>query len=100
MPDKNEVQEEVAKWRSLEIKTTLKKDTTLNFLVWHKNRTQEAILMHVTVVLDATKKHRTFKNYKKAQKACVEAKNAAELVEAGSSPAGRYQRRVKKKLQE
>ncbi len=40
VPDKDEVQEEVAKLRNLKIKTTLKKDTTLNFLVWHKNGTQ------------------------------------------------------------
>jgi hypothetical protein len=39
VPNKDEVQGEVAKLRNLEIKTTVKKDTTLNFLVWHKNRT-------------------------------------------------------------
>jgi hypothetical protein len=83
MPDKDEVQEEVAKLKNLEIKTTLKKDTTLNFPVWHKNGTQEAFLMHVTVVLDAIKKCGTFKDYEKAQKAYVEAKKAAELAEVG-----------------
>ncbi len=41
VPDKDEVQEEVAELRNLEIKTTLKKDTTLNFPVWHKNGTHE-----------------------------------------------------------
>jgi hypothetical protein len=83
MPDKDEIKEEVAKLRNLEIKTNLKKDTNLNFLVWHKNGTQEAILMHVTVVLDAIKKGGTFKDYEKAQKAYVEAMKAAELAEAG-----------------
>ncbi len=83
MPNKDEVQEEVAKSRNLEIKTTLKKDTTLNFPEWHENRTQEAFLMHVTAVLDAIKKHGTFKDYKKARKAYVEAKKAAESAEAG-----------------
>jgi hypothetical protein len=39
MPTNHEVQEEVAKLRNLEIKTTIKKDTTLNFPVWHKNGT-------------------------------------------------------------
>ncbi len=39
VPDKGEVQEEVAKLRNLEIKTTLKKDTTLNFPVWNENGT-------------------------------------------------------------
>jgi hypothetical protein len=71
VPTKDEVQEEVAKLRNLKIKTTIKKDTTLNFPVWHENGTQEAFLMHVTVVLDAIKKHGTFKDYEKAEKAYV-----------------------------
>jgi hypothetical protein len=56
VPTKGKVQDEVGKLRNLEIKTTIKKDTTLNFLVWHENRTRKAFLMHVTVVLDAIKK--------------------------------------------
>jgi hypothetical protein len=40
VPTKDEVQEEVAKLRNLEIKTTIKKDTTLNFPVWHENGTR------------------------------------------------------------
>jgi hypothetical protein len=52
VPKKDEVQEEVAKLRNLEIKTTIEKDTTLNFPVWHENGTREAFLMHVTAVLD------------------------------------------------
>ncbi len=36
VPTKDEVQEEVAKLRKLMIKTTIEKDTTLNFPVWHK----------------------------------------------------------------
>ncbi len=51
IPEKDEVQEEVARLRNLQIKTLLEKDTTLNFPVWHKNGTREAFLMHVTVVL-------------------------------------------------
>jgi hypothetical protein len=39
--------------------------------------------MHVMAVLDAIKKRGTFKDYKKAQKAYVEANKAAELAEAG-----------------
>ncbi len=39
--------------------------------------------MHLTAVLDAIKKHGTFKDYEKAQKAYVEAKKAAELAEVG-----------------
>jgi hypothetical protein len=80
VPDKDEVQEVVAKLRNLEIKTILEKDTTLNFPVWHKNRTQEAFLMHVMAVLDAIKKCGTFKDYEKAQKAHVEAKKAVQLA--------------------
>jgi hypothetical protein len=83
MPTKDEVQEEVPKLRILEVKTTIKKDTTLNFPVWHKNGTCKAYLMHVTAVLDAIKKRGPFKDYKKAQKAYVEATKAAELAEAG-----------------
>ncbi len=66
IPKKDEVQEEVARLRNLQIKTLLEKDTTLNFPVWHKNGTQEAFLMHVTAVLDAIKMHGHFKDYDKA----------------------------------
>jgi hypothetical protein len=83
VPTMNEVQGEVKKLRNLKIKTTIKKDTTLNFPVWHKNRTREAFFMHVTAVLDAIKKCGTFKHYEKAQKAYVEANKVAELAEAG-----------------
>jgi hypothetical protein len=62
VPIKDEIQEEVTKLRNLQIKTSLEKNTTLNFLVWHKNGTQEAFLMHVTAVLDATKKCGHFKD--------------------------------------
>ncbi len=37
VPVKDEVQEEVTKMRNLQIKTSLEKDTTLNFPVWHEN---------------------------------------------------------------
>jgi hypothetical protein len=83
VPTKEEVQEEVAKFRNLKIKTTIEKNTTLKFPVWHKNGTQEALLMHMTAVLDAIKKRGTFKDYKKAEKAYVEVNKAAESVEAG-----------------
>ncbi len=85
MPIKDEVQEEVAKMRNLQIKTLLEKDTTLNFLVWHENGTTEAFLVHVTAVLDVIKKCGTFKDYRKARKAYIEAKKAVELAEAGLS---------------
>ncbi len=59
--------------RKLEIKTTIEKDTTLNFPVWHKNGTREAFLMHVTGVLDAIKKRGHFLDYKKAEEVHEEA---------------------------
>ncbi len=40
---KDEVQEEVSKMRNLQIKTSLKKNTTLNFPMWHDNGTKEAL---------------------------------------------------------
>ncbi len=73
-----QVQDEVAKLRNLKIKTTIEKDTPLNFLVWHKNGTHEAFLMHVTVVLHAIKKRGHFNDYKKAEKDYKEAKKAVE----------------------
>jgi hypothetical protein len=68
VPTKDEVQEEVAKLRNLNIKTTIEKDTTLNFPVWHENRTHESFLMHVMAVLDAVKKRGHFLVYEKAEK--------------------------------
>ncbi len=82
VPIKDEVQEELSKMQNLQIKTLLKKDTTLNFLVWHMNGTREAFLMHVMVVLDAIKKCSHFKDYKKAQKACVEHKQTVKSAKA------------------
>jgi hypothetical protein len=62
IPEKDKVQEEVAKLRQLQIKTSLEKDTTLNFPFWQENGTCEAFLMHVTGVLDAMKKRGHFSN--------------------------------------
>jgi hypothetical protein len=85
VPTKDEVQEEVAKLRNLEIKTTIKKDTTLNFLVWHEKGTREAFLMHVMAVLDAIKICGHFQDYEKAEKVHKEAKKAVESAKAGLS---------------
>jgi hypothetical protein len=85
VPTKDEVQEEIARLRNLKIKTTIEKDTTLNFLVWHKNGTCEAFLMHVTAVLDAIKKRGHFLDYEKAEKVHKEAKKAVESARAGLS---------------
>jgi hypothetical protein len=42
VPVKDEVQDDVAKMQSLEIKTTIEKDTTLNFLVWQEKRDSQS----------------------------------------------------------
>jgi hypothetical protein len=83
VPMKDEVQEEVSRLRNLKIKTTIKKDTTLNFLMWQENGTWEAFLMHVMAVLDAIKKHGHFYSYKRAEKVHKEARKAVESARAG-----------------
>ncbi len=83
IPEKDKIQEDVSKLRQLQIKTSLKKDTTLNFAVWQENGTREAFLMHVTAVLNAMKKRGHFNDYDKAYKAKEEAAKAAESAEAG-----------------
>jgi hypothetical protein len=97
---KDEVQEEVAELRNLKIETTIKKDTTLNFPVWHGNGTRKAILLHITAVLDAIKKRGHFHDYKKAKKAYDEAEKAVESARAGLSllnGTGARSRRFRKK---
>jgi hypothetical protein len=78
IPTKDEVQDEVVKLRNLKTKTTIEKDTRLNFQVWRKNGTRKAFLMHVTAVLDAIKKRGHFYDYKKAAKDHEESTKAVE----------------------
>jgi hypothetical protein len=86
VPRKDKVQEEVSRLRNLEIKTTIEKDTTLNFPVWQENGTrEEAFLMHMMAVLDAIKKHGHFYNYKKVEAVHKEAKKSVESSRAGLS---------------
>jgi hypothetical protein len=49
VPVRDKVQDEVARMRNMEIKTTIEKDTTMNFPVWQENGTREGFLMHLTV---------------------------------------------------
>jgi hypothetical protein len=42
--EKDKVKDEVSKKRNMEIKTTIEKDTTLNFPVWQENGTREGFL--------------------------------------------------------
>ncbi len=69
--------------KNLQIKTSIKKETTLNFPVWYDNSTKEVFLMHVMAVLDGIKKRGHFKDYKDAQKAYVEDKEAVKSAKAG-----------------
>jgi hypothetical protein len=85
VPMKDEVQDEVVKLRNLEIKTTIEKDTTLNFKVWHENGTREAFLMHITAVLDAIKKRGHFYDYEEAAKDHKESTEAVESARAALS---------------
>ncbi len=69
--------------KNLEIKTMIKKDTTLNFAVWQENGTRKAFLMHITAVLDAIKKCGHVKDYEMARKEYEGAKKAIESAKAG-----------------
>jgi hypothetical protein len=83
VPLKDEVQDEVARMQSLEIKTTIEKDTTLNFAVWQENGTREAFLMHVTAVIDAIIKCGHLNDYEKAAEVYKKAKKTIESTRAG-----------------
>jgi hypothetical protein len=82
VPTKDEVQDEVARMQSLEIKMTIEKDATLNFAVWQENGTRKAFLMHVTAVLNAIKKCGHVKDYQMAAKEYEGAKKAVESAKA------------------
>jgi hypothetical protein len=83
MPEKDKVQDEVSKKRNMEIKTTIKKDATLNFPVWQENGTHEGFLMHVTAVLNTIKKCGHFEDHDKAAYAYEKARKASESARAG-----------------
>jgi hypothetical protein len=103
LPMKDKVQDEVVKLRNLEIKTTIEKDTTLNFQVWCKNGTREAFLMHVTAVLNGIKKRGHFYNYEKAAKDHKESTKAIESARAALSlldGPGVKAKKLRKKIKE
>ncbi len=97
VPVRDEVQDEVAKMRKMEIKTTIEKDTTLNFPVWQENGTREGFLMHVQAVLDAIKKRGHFEDYDKAALKYQEAEEAITSARAGLSL---LEENVKKNMKE
>ncbi len=69
----------------MEIKTTIEKDTTLNFPIWQENGTRKGFLMHVTAVLDTIKKRGHFVDYNKAGFKYEEASKAIASARAGLS---------------
>jgi hypothetical protein len=85
VPVRDKVQDEVSMMRNMEIKTTIEKDTTLNFPVWQENGTREGFLMHVQAVLDAIKKRGHFEDYDKAAWKFQEASKAIASARAGLS---------------
>jgi hypothetical protein len=103
MPEKDKVQDKVAKMRSMEIKTTIEKDTTLNFPVWQENGTRKAFLMHVTAIIDVIKKRGHFEDYDKARYTWEQARSAAESARAGLAlleEGGGNSKKSKKKTKE
>jgi hypothetical protein len=103
VPEKDKLQDEVAKMQSMEIKTTIEKDTTLNFPVWQENGTREAFLMHATTVIDAFKKRGHFDDYDKSAYTWEKARNATESARAGLAlleEGGGNSRKSKKKTKE
>ncbi len=69
--------------QSMEIKTTIKKDISLNFPIWQENRMREGFLMHVTAAINAIKKRGHFEVYKKATYTYDMARKAIESARAG-----------------
>jgi hypothetical protein len=103
VPMKDEVQDEVARMRNMEIKTTIEKDSMLNFSVWQKNGMREAFLMHVTAVINAIKKRGHFDDYEKSAMKFKEASEAVESAKAGLSlleESVRKINKIKKKIKD
>ncbi len=97
------VNDEVARMRSMEIKSTIEKDTTLNFSVWQENRTWEAFFDACNRRSDAIKKHGHLDDYEKAAQKYGKAKEAVESARAGLLLLGesvRKSRKEKKKTKE
>ena len=107
VPVRDEVQDEVSKMRDMEIKTTIEKDTTLNFPVWQENGTREGFLMHVQAVLDAIKKRGHFEDYEKAasrfkeaEEAITSSKASLSLLEDTVKKAAKKKKKAKAKAKE
>ncbi len=101
--EKDKFQDKVFKMRNMEIKTQIEKDTTLNFPVWQENGTRKAFLMHVTAVLDTTKKRGHFVDYDKAafkykdaSKAIAPARAGLSLLEESAKKASKEKKKKQK----
>jgi hypothetical protein len=106
VPVRDKVQDEVARMHNMEIKTTIKKDTTLNFPIWQENGTREGFLMHVQAVLDAIKKRGHFEDYDKAawkyreaSKAIASARAGLSLLEETAKKASKEKKKTERKIQ-
>ncbi len=91
----------------MEIKTTIEKDTTLNFPIWQENGSRKGFLMHVTAVLDAIKKRDHFEDYdkaafkyKEASEAIASARTGLSLLEESEKKANKVKKKQKKKTKE
>jgi hypothetical protein len=85
VPEKDKVQDAVSTLKGLQLKTSIDKDTTLNFLIWTGCGTKEAMLMHLTATLDAIKKRGHFKANEEAQVLYVEQKEVVKSAKASLS---------------
>jgi hypothetical protein len=70
--------------KGLQLKNSISKDRTLHFPMWNSGM-KEAMLMHMTVTLDAIKKRGHFQAYKEAQALYVAKKEGAKQAKAGLS---------------
>ncbi len=107
VPVKDKIQAQVARILNMEIKTTIEKDSTLNFPVWQENGTREGFLMHMTAVLDTIKKRGHFLDYdkaafkyKEASKAIVSAMAGLSLLEESEKKANKVKKKQKERTKE
>jgi hypothetical protein len=102
VPKKDKVQEALSTVKCLQLKTSINKDTTLNFPMWNSG-TKKAMLMHVMATFDAIKKRDHFKAYKEARVLYVEKKKAVKsakaslsLLDGASKGSGKSKKTLKK----
>jgi hypothetical protein len=82
VPKKDKVQEAMLTIKGLQLKTSISKDTTLNFPMCNSG---EAMLMNMMTTFDAIKKRCHFKAYKEAQALYMEIKEVVKLAKVSLS---------------